>query len=73
MEIVMAKKRQGPATESQESNAILLNLSTPTSVQSKKRIVHDDEQAELLVTSVEGENQLHRKLDYDSDVYQASQ
>ena len=36
---------------------------TPTSFQSKERIVHDDEQAELLATSGEGENQLHRELD----------
>ena len=68
MKTFMAKKkRQGQATESQESSA---SLSTPTSVQSKERIVHDDEQAELLVTSGEGEYQQHRQswTDSDSDV-----
>ena len=47
----LKKKRQGPATESQESNGVLCLV---------QGIVHDDEQAELLVTSGEGKNQLHR-------------
>ena len=51
METFMAKtKRQGPATESQGSNAsLLLNLSTPIVYISgrEERIVHGDEQTEL--------------------------
>ena len=63
------KKRQGPATESQEPNATLIEALLPLSSQGKDAQLlmdgngHKDEHAEILVTSAnagEGENQLHR-------------
>ena len=71
MQTFVAKNRQGIATESQESilNAIqLFKHPYLCLVHAKERIVHVGEQAELLATSGEGENQLHRELDCDSDV-----
>ena len=65
MEIFMAKKkRQGPATESQESNVraplpCLAKERTINTLTSDERLDNKDEQAELLVTSAdagEGEN-----------------